>query len=74
MNGSMPGRTVRDIVEEWRAAEREMPADPSEAPPEVLARIEALRAEHATAMAREADHAAAERERARRDRADHLPF
>lgn len=49
----MTRRSVHDIIEDWRAAERELPADGSRPDPALLARIEALRVEHESAMAME---------------------
>jgi hypothetical protein len=49
----MTRRSVHDIIEDWRAAERELPADGSEPDPDLLARIDALRVEHDSAMAME---------------------
>ena len=49
----MTRRSVHDIIEDWRAAERELPHDGSQPDPALLARIEALRGEHESAMATE---------------------
>jgi hypothetical protein len=49
----MTRRSVHDIIEDWRAAERQLPVDGSEPDAELLARIEALRLEHESAMAME---------------------
>jgi hypothetical protein len=49
----MTRRSVHDIIEDWRAAERELPADGSRPDPDLLARIDTLRLEHESAMATE---------------------
>ncbi len=73
-NATNPGRTIRDIIKDWRAAEAELPTDGSDPSPEVAARVDSLRAEHAAAMDREIDHAGSLKERARRDRGLLYPF
>ena len=51
----MNRRSVHDIIEDWRAAERDLPTDGSAPDSGLLARIEALRMEHLAAMAAELD-------------------
>jgi hypothetical protein len=70
-----PGRTIRDVIKDWRAAEAELPRLTGRIPsPEVTARVDSVRAEHAAALDREIDHARSVEERARRDRALLYPF
>ena len=50
MTVTMARRSVHDIIEEWRAAERELPTDGSEPDEGLRERLEALRAEHMRAV------------------------
>jgi hypothetical protein len=46
----MTRRSVSDIIEEWRAAERELPTDGSDPQPDLVERIDSLRTEHEAAV------------------------
>ena len=48
---AMEGRTIEAILEEWRAAERELEAAVGDAGAAILARIDKLREEHRMAIA-----------------------
>jgi hypothetical protein len=74
-----PGTRTPDgrsaISKDWRAAEAELPRLTGRIPsPEVTARVDSVRAEHAAALDREIDHARSVEERARRDQALLYPF